>query len=162
MTTILFCTIRCLRNELILCSSPGLRVRFLTLTTEKKLRKNSVVNRNKSINVHQLSDGRALFFSASPVGVSLCDVDARQGGDGQACGSGTGHRILFRCERPAPVPLLFCLSPWQWWQLQVARKPPVDFAHLYPEGVGCGKLSHMRLLILLSVNRKKGNWVDDE
>lgn len=47
----------------------------------------------------------------SPVRVGFCDVDARQGDDGQAGGSGVAHRVVFRRERPAPVPLLLCLSP---------------------------------------------------
>lgn len=85
-----------------------------------------------------------------PVRVGISDVDAGQGDDGQAGGSGVGHRVFFWRQRPDPVPLLFCLSPWQWRQLQVAREPPVDDAQLYSQGVAWAQ---RRLLTVLRVQR---------
>lgn len=39
----------------------------------------------------------SVFITASPVRVSLCDVNARQRGDGQARGSAMGYGIFFWC-----------------------------------------------------------------
>lgn len=85
-----------------------------------------------------------------PVRVGICDVNAGQGDNGQAGGSGVGHRVIFWRERPDPVPLLFCLSPWQRRQLQVAREPPVDDTQLYPQGAAWAQ---RRLFTVLGVQR---------
>lgn len=91
----------------------------------------------------------------SPVRVSLCDVDTRQRGNWKACGSGSGYWIFFRCQRPSSIPLLFCLSPWQRRQLQIAWKPSVDFAHLYSKCAAQRTLSRRKLLSFLRVKKTK-------
>lgn len=60
-------------------------------------KKNNAQTCAASVPPYKAFERVSVFITASPVRVSLCDVNARQRGDGQARGSAMGYGIFFWC-----------------------------------------------------------------
>lgn len=66
-------------------------------TQRSTRKKNNAQTCAASVPPYKAFERVSVFITASPVRVSLCDVNARQRGDGQARGSAMGYGIFFWC-----------------------------------------------------------------